>query len=137
MTRRRSEATQTFLGSFSVIEINSMIVFIGAYVSDHTYPNLIYTISMGIILGISLFQLIYVIPAIFWLRQRQKFAFMKGVIIGAVITPLLNGACYYRFPGKFDLIKCYLHQLSEFLGCSGLPSNSTKARSHLFKFLEY
>jgi hypothetical protein len=51
---------------------------------------------MGIILGISLFQLIYVISAIFWLRQRQKFAFMKGVIIGAVITALLNGACYLQ-----------------------------------------
>ena len=35
-------------------------------------------------------QLFYVIPAVFWLRQKKQFGRVKGVIIGAVITALSN-----------------------------------------------
>ena len=45
-------------------------------------------------LGIGIAQLIYVIPAIFILRRRRKFTLVKGVIIGAVVTALLNGVCW-------------------------------------------
>jgi hypothetical protein len=43
-------------------------------------------------LGIA--QLIYVIPAIFILRRQRNFTQVKGVIIGAVVTALLNGGCW-------------------------------------------
>lgn len=43
-------------------------------------------------IGIS--QLVYILPIIFWLRRRQKWGLMKGVIIGAVLTALLNGGCW-------------------------------------------
>ena len=36
-------------------------------------------------------QLLYVIPVCLWLRRRKRPAMMKDVIIGAVITALLNG----------------------------------------------
>lgn len=39
-------------------------------------------------------QLIYVLPACYWLKRKGKIAVMKGVIIGAVITALLNGGCW-------------------------------------------
>lgn len=39
-------------------------------------------------------QLIYVIPACYWLKRQRRFGMMKGVIIGAVITALLNGGCW-------------------------------------------
>ena len=39
-------------------------------------------------------QLFYVIPLVFWLKRRQRWGLMKGVIIGAVITALLNGSCW-------------------------------------------
>jgi len=39
-------------------------------------------------------QLIYVIPLVFWLKKREKWGLMKGIIIGAVITALLNGTCW-------------------------------------------
>ena len=39
-------------------------------------------------------QLIYVIPAIFILRRQRNFTLVKGVIIGAVVTALLNGGCW-------------------------------------------
>jgi hypothetical protein len=39
-------------------------------------------------------QLLYVIPLVFWLKRRQRWGLMKGVISGAVITALLNGGCW-------------------------------------------
>ena len=44
--------------------------------------------------GLGIAQLIYVIPAIFILRRRRNFTLVKGVIIGAVVTALLNGGCW-------------------------------------------
>ncbi len=45
-------------------------------------------------LGIGLFQLIYVIPVVLWLRNKEYWGMMKGVIIGAVVTAFLNGGCW-------------------------------------------
>ena len=39
-------------------------------------------------------QFVYVIPACYWLKRKGKIGVMKGVIIGAVITALLNGGCW-------------------------------------------
>ena len=44
--------------------------------------------------GIGISQLIYVVPAIIVLRRRREFALLKGLIIGAIITALLNGGCW-------------------------------------------
>ncbi|BAY07645.1 hypothetical protein [Calothrix sp. NIES-2098] len=44
--------------------------------------------------GFFLWQMLYVIPLCIWLRRQQRLAMMKGVIIGAVITALLNGTCF-------------------------------------------
>ena len=44
--------------------------------------------------GLGIAQLIYVIPAIIILRRRREFALLKGLIIGAVVTALLNGGCW-------------------------------------------
>ena len=46
------------------------------------------------IFGIGIAQLIYVVPAIIVLRRRRHFAVLKGLIIGATITALLNGGCW-------------------------------------------
>ena len=47
-----------------------------------------------------LWQLLYVIPLVLWFRRRQYWGLMKGVIIGAVLTALLNGTCYLYFGGN-------------------------------------
>jgi len=44
--------------------------------------------------GIGITQLLYVIPLALWTRSKGRFDTMKGVIIGAVITVLLNGGCF-------------------------------------------
>jgi Na+/proline symporter len=47
--------------------------------------------------GFFLWQLLYVIPVTLWLKRRRQYGLMKGVIIGAVITALLNGGCSLLF----------------------------------------
>lgn len=47
--------------------------------------------------GFFLIQLLYVIPLVLRFQRQGKAARMKGVIIGAVITALLNGACFLSF----------------------------------------
>lgn len=44
--------------------------------------------------GISLSQLLYAVPLIIYFRRRRRFNAAKGVVIGAVITVLLNGGCF-------------------------------------------
>lgn len=61
-------------------------------VGKDNYLGLLLIWSFFGCLGIT--QLIYVIPAIFILRRRRKFTLVKGVIIGAVVTALLNGGCW-------------------------------------------
>ncbi|MBD0345125.1 MAG: hypothetical protein ICV63_09955 [Coleofasciculus sp. Co-bin14] len=39
-------------------------------------------------------QFIYVIPVVLWLKRQQRWGLMKGIIIGAVLTALLNGGCW-------------------------------------------
>jgi hypothetical protein len=53
----------------------------------------IYVIFYGVF-GFSLWQLFYVIPLCLWLKKRDKTSLMKGVIIGAIITFLVNGGCF-------------------------------------------
>jgi hypothetical protein len=45
-------------------------------------------------LGFCLIQLVYVIPLALQLKKERRIARMSGVIIGAVITALLNGVMF-------------------------------------------
>lgn len=40
------------------------------------------------------FQLIYILPLILWLYREGRREWVKGIIIGAVLTMFLNGSCY-------------------------------------------
>lgn len=53
--------------------------------------------------AIGLSQLIYVIPTVVILKRDRQYGLMKGVIIGAVLTALLNGGCYLWFTQSFKL----------------------------------
>ncbi|PMB50877.1 hypothetical protein CEN40_00635 [Fischerella thermalis CCMEE 5205] len=44
--------------------------------------------------GIGITQVVYIIPVLLRLKRQEKFALMKGVIIGAIFTALLNGGCW-------------------------------------------
>ncbi len=54
--------------------------------------------SMGIsLIAIGLTQLAYVIPAIIICKKKNRPGMVKGLIIGAAITFLLNGTCTALF----------------------------------------
>ncbi|MCL1464082.1 hypothetical protein [Argonema galeatum] len=46
--------------------------------------------------SISIVQIFYLIPLIYWLKRKRKKEFVKGVIIGAVITALLTSPCFIQ-----------------------------------------
>ena len=48
-------------------------------------------------LGFLFWQLLWVIPLTLWLRKKGYIGMMKGVILGAVVTALLNGTCFLAF----------------------------------------
>ncbi len=50
-------------------------------------------------MGFSLIQLLYVIPVILRLKQQRRWAMMKGVIIAAILTVFLSGACWLLLSG--------------------------------------
>ena len=111
--RERSEIPQVFLATLGVLITNAAIFAIGVYLALKEYGDLsigpysafqrpgsnfyFFTIAALSSAGISITQLIYVIPVTMRLNRRGQFALKKGVIIGAVITALLNGGCYRVF----------------------------------------
>jgi len=80
----------------AAVILGTIVMFIYIYlvgnVGKDNYLGLLLIWSFFGCLGIV--QLIYVIPAIFMLRRRRSFTLVKGVIIGAVVTALLNGSCW-------------------------------------------
>lgn len=59
-----------------------------------TLGKVLNKIITAAIIGICLSQLLYVIPLGMWLKSQEKNALLKGAIVGAVITSLLNGGCW-------------------------------------------
>ena len=55
------------------------------------------TIAIAVLLGIGIVQLLYVVPLALWAKRRGMKTFASGVMIGAAITFLLNGACWGWF----------------------------------------
>ncbi|MEO0538246.1 MAG: hypothetical protein AAF215_30845 [Cyanobacteria bacterium P01_A01_bin.123] len=51
--------------------------------------------------GVGVFQLLYVVPLIIYLIRKRNFALMKGVIVGAVLTALVNGGCWIMLFGGY------------------------------------
>jgi hypothetical protein len=70
---------------------------IGMMVGNYTFA-VIWVVGY---LGFLFWQLLYAIPMILRFKRRRKFGMMKGVIIGATVTALLNGACYLAFFVRF------------------------------------
>ncbi len=85
LPRNQNEFPSIISGIFQVFGWNILIMFVGI-----TVP------FIGIV------QLLYVIPLAIHLKRQQKVETMKGVIIGAIITILLNGGCWLWMLGYFN-----------------------------------
>ncbi|AOY84516.2 hypothetical protein BJP36_05065 [Moorena producens JHB] len=93
--RNSNQANPIVIGSLVVIFLNLVIgiICLSIYLHFSTgYDGLFYFIILSMI-GIA--QLVYVIPVLVVLRLLGRWELMKGVIIGGLITGLLNlGGCF-------------------------------------------
>ena len=84
-------------GIVLVILLHGLVFISGAIVvSIASYLQIYFILTALTIagLGIGVSQLIYIVPVIIKLNRQRQWGLMKGVIIGAVITVLLNGGCW-------------------------------------------
>lgn len=103
----QNELAQIFLGFGLLIAfhfaagmlIHIVSLIIGPLLGFYYVGGVIATVS---IIGFMFVQLLYVIPMIIRFRRRRKFGMMKGVIIGAVLTALVNGGCFIIFIQLFN-----------------------------------
>lgn len=78
--------------------IPDWVLGIGLLLLLHLIQIPLAVISMGItLIAIGLTQLAYVIPAIIIYKKKNRPGMVKGLIIGAAITFLLNGTCTALF----------------------------------------
>jgi hypothetical protein len=93
------EVLEVFKGFLLVFALHMVAGFFIFFVLGHIIGSLLGGYRFILIwfigaMGFFFWQLIYVIPLAVWLKRRGKTGMMKGVIIGAVLTALVNGACY-------------------------------------------
>lgn len=89
---------QLILGMSLVLGIN-LLVAIPLAILIKLFPEKFYSmysplfwyVSIPFFGLISLTQFVYISPMIIWLLAKQQTEFMKGVLLGAVITFFLNG----------------------------------------------
>ncbi|MDB9513670.1 hypothetical protein PN499_20960 [Kamptonema animale CS-326] len=91
---RRNEIVGIVLGVLLLFVIHNLTVialmFLSSYLPffNRNYNFLFIPASIG------LWQIVYAIPLILLMKRKQKWGLMKGVIICAVLTALLNGGCW-------------------------------------------
>jgi Na+/proline symporter len=67
--------------------------------------NIISIILNSAFLFVGLTQFFYLIPVMLHYRRRREFEVIKGISIGAIVTILLNGACYGAMFVLFDMLQ--------------------------------
>ena len=97
---QRDELRQVLIGVGLVLLMHLVAAIIFFIIASNSYA-LSNSAMLGIF-GVGLSQFIYVIPTIVVTAIKRKFAIMKGVIIGAVITALLNGGCWLIVVNAFS-----------------------------------
>ena len=93
-----SEITQIIAGFMLLMALHSitgLLIFVLGFVVGMGAGNYTFlAIWIGGAMGFLFWQLLYVIPLVIRFRRRHQFGMMKGVIIGATLTALVNGACF-------------------------------------------
>ena len=94
---RRNEKMGIVLGILLLMGLHLAAIILGFIIGSISIggigPYIASFLGVGFF-GIGIAQLIYVVPAIIVLRRRREFAVLKGLIIGAIITALVNGGCW-------------------------------------------
>jgi hypothetical protein len=90
--RRQSEPVQIIEGMLEVFGVNVgliMLIFLLASIWNTVASTILWSL-----MGLSVLQLIYVVPRSLSLKRQQRAARLKGVIVAAVLIALLNGGCW-------------------------------------------
>ena len=101
---RQGEAFQLISGFVEVLLVNcalitALIILLSLLSSiSPSIPGLANFPMYGLG-GLGVLQLLYVVPRSLYLRRRQRWARLKGVIAAAVIVALLNGGCWIFMMG--------------------------------------
>ncbi|NEO11021.1 MAG: hypothetical protein F6K59_09355 [Moorea sp. SIO3F7] len=92
--RNSNKKNPMVIGSLVVIFINLVIALICWRIAQQStgYDGLFYFFILSMI-GIA--QLVYVIPALIVLRLLGRWELIKGVILGGLITGLLNLGAWF------------------------------------------
>lgn len=85
----RSETRNVVVGALLTLGLNGGVAIAGFFLGILA-PIILFTVFSAI----GIFQLLYIIPILLWLRRDRRWSYMKGVAIGVVITALLNGGCW-------------------------------------------
>ncbi|BAZ66229.1 MAG: hypothetical protein KME28_20315 [Pelatocladus maniniholoensis HA4357-MV3] len=98
---RRNEFSYVIGGIFLVLGMHiiatlilSILAYIELRLASQYNIRFFQIIFIFYFFGIGITQVVYIIPVLLRLKRQEKFASMKGVIIGAIITALLNGGCW-------------------------------------------
>ena len=59
-----------------------------------TTESLVWRVTWLMISLLGLTQAIYVVPLCIWLRRKRRLATLKGILLAAVLTLLVNGSCF-------------------------------------------
>lgn len=83
------------------LSINALVWFLSfnfvGVVFSRELPKVASTIFSIMLFGIGLGQWLYVIPVCIYLAIKRRFTWLQGVIVGAILTVLLNGGCWVIF----------------------------------------
>jgi heme/copper-type cytochrome/quinol oxidase subunit 4 len=100
MRRPLSPAAEMIIGAISTIVLNvgiAIAFIVIGMLSASVYPPLFSIAFVAPFVG--LVQLAYILPICIYLQRRGRANWMKGIIIGACITVLLNGGCWILLGG--------------------------------------
>jgi len=98
MRRGNGPWANAFLGFMAVVFGHAIALLLMFFLaSSGSASRLLQNTLLYAFFGIGFTQLIYVVPLCVWLGVQGRADTLKGVLIAALITLLLNGGCFLLF----------------------------------------
>lgn len=101
---RQGESFQVISGFIEVLGINFLLIVLLVFLTIvFSSSSSLVSIPLYGFAGLGVLQLAYVVPRSLFLKRRQRWARLKGVIGAAVIVALINGR-YWVFLAGFGSV---------------------------------